>query len=399
MEEEPTAKRRRKESKKQLLVNNGDIYTPPRLIPPNYIAADATTVPRPPGFLPTTEVQVSGNVSVFATDDYAYSKRGYRFSPAIARPSMSALKFTACEAPPYCARLSYEDRSPQSLLISQSGTVASTLHGFRSARANVCVREGDWYYEVKVLKGIPKDSDGTNSHLHDAHVRLGFSRRESSMEAPVGHDGYGYGLRDVSGQTVHLSRPKPFMEEPIRTGDIIGLRISIPSRPEETKPVAGFFRDRYPVRYKGQLFFETLDYVPTKPMTELLTPVSVLRKKREGAKHHTPTTIAGSFITVYKNGKDMGKAFTDLNEFLPPHSKFQSPFDNRMFDDGMVGYYPTVSVYREGAVEVNFGPNFAHPPPEGVRPLCERYDEQIAEDLTLDIIDQADFERLDQLRG
>jgi COMPASS component BRE2 len=107
----------------------------------------------------------------------------------------------------------------------------------------------------------------------------------------------------------------------------------------------------------------------------------------------------------------------------------------------MLGYYPSVSVFRGGAVEVKFGPNFWHPPlgyesdnhhpngeaaadeddvdvirsatsetgPDGeisrtpnsrrawppslskVRPMEQRYVEQIAEDVVWDIVDEITY--------
>jgi COMPASS component BRE2 len=76
----------------------------------------------------------------------------------------------------------------------------------------------------------------------------------------------------------------------------------------------------------------------------------------------------------------------------------------------MLGYYPAVSVFRGGAVEVNFGPDFWYPPadydstngevdmiqPDGLNTnslhaVSERYQEQIAEDVVYDIIDEVDF--------
>ncbi|KAA8906833.1 hypothetical protein TRICI_005072 [Trichomonascus ciferrii] len=377
MDDLPTAKRRRKEKEP---TNLRSFDPPPRLRPPEYQAHDFTVVPQPPGM---QSVMESDAGPLYSTEEYAYNKRGYRFVPCVPRPSMNALKYTAAEAPPFQARMSYEDRNKTHMLLSADATVISTQAGFRSARANVFVNEGTWYYEVKILRG-------NDSELGDAHIRAGFTRREATMEGPVGCDGYGYGIRDVGGDKVHLSRPKKFMDESFKTGDVIGFEITIPHRSSYTP---NYFRDRYPIRYKGHLFFEVLDYTPTKPMDELLTPLSVLKKKREGIDHFHPQTIPDSYIRVYKNGKDMGNAFEDLYEFLPPASKFNTPFDKRTFDDGQLGYYPTVSVFKGGVAKVNFGPDFDYPPKNKlIRPICERYDEQIGEDVALDVIDQVDFE-------
>src|SRR5690606_26155653 len=102
------------------------------------------------------------------------------------------------------------------------------------------VREGSYYYEVKILRGI--GSEGGD----DAHVRVGWARREGNfmpihhfyivtnillqapLDTPVGFDAYSYGIRDISGQAVHMSRPKDFMNESLSVGDVIGLQIVLP---------------------------------------------------------------------------------------------------------------------------------------------------------------------------
>jgi COMPASS component BRE2 len=261
--------------------------------------------------------------------------------------------------------------------------------GYRSARANVGVREGEWYIEFKILKG--NDDSG-------AHVRLGFARREASLEAPVGHDAYGYGVRDVTGEKVHISRPSSFMKEGFKTGDVIGMHISIPRSEERKLFPSEVHRDRIPIRYKGQLYFESLDYVPTKAMGDLLLPLNVFKKK-QNAERYTPEKIPGSYIRIYKNGRDMGIAFENLNEFLPPHSKFQMNLSQAEADDGQLGYYPVISVFRGGKAEFNFGPGFEFPPYglHHVRPMSERYDEQVADDIVFDLIDQLDYEITDRL--
>ena len=116
----------------------------------------------------------------------------------------------------------------------------------------------------------------------------------------------------------------------------------------------------------------------------------------------------------------VGTPWTDLLAFLPPCSKPNSAVGGRELDDGFVGYYPAVSVYRGGAVEVNLGPEWWCPPEapqdgdtemkdtgesEGkdtreneddsallppLRPFSDRYNEQIAEDILYDLIDEVD---------
>jgi len=126
------------------------------------------------------------------------------------------------------------------------------------------------------------------------------------------------------------------------------------------------------------------------------------------------------FFKVFKNGKEMGIAFENLLAFLPPASvpstEAVKAGARTGFDDGMVGYFPAISAFNGGVAQVNFGPNFWHPPeemakqreqdiqmqgndavekqiPEGrrLRAIGERYKEQIAEDIVWDMVDEVDF--------
>lgn len=361
------------------------------------------------------------------TDDHPQNRRGFKYTYCVANPSLfPALQYTSVELGPYHGAFCMFDRSPSTAVSLPDRMSVSTIKGFVSARADVCVRTGHWYYEVR----MDKTNDGTG-----AHVRVGLTRREASLEAPVGFDAYGYGVRDVGGQKVHLSRPAGFMDEDITTGDVLGFHVYLPEpqsaaeeKPEyEPTPAnSTAWRDRIAIKYKGQLYFEALEYQPTKEMEELVVP---LPEESGKTKKKAPPEIAklpGSFVRVYKNGKYMGTPFQDLNSFWPPHSK-QHQLSSRgaassavSLDDGMLGYFPTASVFRGGQATFNFGPDFTALPAEvsdrltyassgaqssavsqseQIRPLCERYDEQIAEDIVQDIVDEVDFEVQDALEA
>lgn len=334
---------------------------------------------------------------LYYTDDHPQNRRGFRYSHCIANPLFNTLQYTAIEVAPFKGSVSYFDKSPSISIDIPNALLVSTTKGFVSARANLCIRQGHWYYETKIIKA----NDSTGSH-----VRLGLSRREASLEAPIGFDSYGYGLRDSTGQTIHLSRLEMFMNESFGTNDVVGFHVYLPPLPIDS--TSWLFRDRIPIKYKGQMYFENLEYQPTKEMEELIIPLST-------TKSLDIPKLKGSFIKVYKNGKFMGTAFNDLNSFLPPNSK-QHQLNSRNSthsnspDDGLLGYFPTISVFKGGMAQFNFGPNFDFLPndiatnlsisrcsglPKNaglIRPLCERYEEQIAEDILQDIIDQVDFE-------
>ena len=129
------------------------------------------------------------------------------------------------------------------------------------------------------------------------------------MDVPVGFDGYSYGLRDVSGQKVHMSRPRAFMRS-FGTGDVIGMHICLPpivkseQQDGDSQTKKGVFRDRIPIRFRGQLYFEQPDYTASKEMDDLMNPVLPPQSQNNPSfpvpKPSFPI-LKGSFINVYKN--------------------------------------------------------------------------------------------------
>ncbi|KAI0185441.1 concanavalin A-like lectin/glucanase domain-containing protein [Xylaria flabelliformis] len=402
-------------------------------------------------------------IQFYETSEHVYNKKNYHYLHCIADPVFpSSFYYRQTEPEPYGAHMSYEDASTH-MYFDQSGRHVTTDKGFRMVRANVAVREGTWYWECKITRGILNRNTATNSkdaayqpEAH-GHVRIGFARREASLDAPVGFDAYSYGFRDVAGQKVHMSRPKDFFPpgEDMKEGDVIGLEIRLPSEhlhrkivqgqynpavdlneEEEHVEAANIVRDRIPIRFKAHIYFEKIDYHTTKELEDLMNPSPVGASGHAGTRqgdkpnpnHAVPAlrTLPNSYIKVYKNGVLMGTAFTDLFAFLPPASKPQVQVGAREGkDDGMLGYYPAISVFRGGAVEANFGPDFWFPPPgyasspspqtdadamdvddedtvrvgtpqqqqklDKTRAIADRYDEQIVEDVVADIVDEVDF--------
>ncbi|KAI1499311.1 hypothetical protein F5X99DRAFT_289184 [Biscogniauxia marginata] len=449
---------------------------------------------RPPVFAHHHDVPgLDGStIAFYETSEHVYNKKSYHYQHCIADPAFpSSFYYRQTEPEPYGPHISFEDAATH-MYLDQSGRHITTDKGFRMARANVAVRQGRWYWECKITRGTVKSADGGSVESH-GHVRVGFARREASLDAPVGFDAYSYGIRDVQGQKVHMSRPKDFFPpgEDIKEGDVIGLEIQLPSEQLHRKVVQGQYnpavdlidedepaaeaanivRDRIPIRFKAHIYFEKIDYHTTKELEDLMNPSPVGASGTAGSRpgdrpnpnHQVPAlrTLPRSHIRIYKNGVLMGTPFTDLLAFLPPASKPQVQVGAREgMDDGMLGYYPAISVFRGGAAEVNFGPDFWYPPPgfdvdetktktktktktegeeededEGdvdmvdadaaaadadadtdtikavgqgqksysssnndnnnnhsrIRPLAERYDEQIVEDVVADVMDEVDF--------
>jgi COMPASS component BRE2 len=267
-------------------------------------------------------------------------------------------------------------------------------------------------------------------------VRFGWARREAPLDAPVGFDGYSYGVTDIRFETMHRSRPGKFFhpkkdkkaksvkgaaagpttitlgpeDQHVKEGDVIGVEIQLPSLTLQQKIVSGVYnpavdagdgfdqtsaaveagtepadiiRDRIPVPYKGNCYFEVLDHVASKPMeiyadrtTNLNNLPTSGAPQRDGIKaapnpnHESPNlrTLPHSAMRVYKNGKLIGTAFENLLAFLPPASAPTKGGGAREgFDDGLVGYFPAISCFFGGIAEMNFGdaPNhgFWCPPP------------------------------------
>lgn len=312
------------------------------------------------------------------------TRQGFMYRPCRPNPLLNVLKFATADIPPYKTCLGLFDRSSLALL-SGDCTKVTTERGWVSARANVAMTEGRWFFEFRIV-----ESDDTR------HVRVGIGRREASLEAPIGFDGYGYGLRDKTGDKVHLSRPKPFMDEGFQAGDVIGIVVELPEG-----PFMDVSRSQVAMRYKSNLYYEKFDYVATKPMDHLLNPVTVFGEKAiADANSWRPETLSGSKMTVYKNGKLMGTCFEDLYSFLPPNSELTNNKFNRegkYVNNGSLGYYPTLSVYNGGVAELNAGPGFDFKPEldDGVRPLYQLYDQSIADDILWDLVDELEAEAME----
>jgi COMPASS component BRE2 len=362
--------------------------------------------------------------------DLAENKKGYRYVRAIADPLFSHKQHYRSTSPkPHGARLSFED-ADRWMHFTTNALMTTNEKGWRMVRANVCAREGTLYYEVKIRKGVPAEGPDPAAEGPQPFVRFGWARREAPLDAPVGFDGYSYGITDLRFDTMHRSRPGKFFhpkrqvknkakalgagptpvvlapeDQHVKEGDVIGMEIQLPSLALQQKVVSGVYnpavdvgdgfndislppipgpdeqvpdiiRDRIPVAYKGNSYFEILDHVQTKPvevysdrttnLTTLATqPGATAGTGKDTIKQvpnpnheHAPLrTLPHSAIRVYKNGKPIGTAFENLLAFLPPASQPSKQQGAREggFDDAMTGYFPAISCFFGGTAEVNFG--------------------------------------------
>ncbi|KAG9318866.1 hypothetical protein JVU11DRAFT_973 [Chiua virens] len=410
-----------------------DLFSRPRL-----------TISRFPTFPDTP------NVPYHTTEQLAMNRIGFRYVPAGVAPAGSTLACRTIESAPPCFRVSWEDRSTF-VKVTPDGLGLLGERGFRSARCNAPVREGAWYMEVCIeCGGGDRPQDAPDANMREgSHVRLGWARREAPLNGPVGLDGYSYGYRDKTGDKVTLSRPRSYGRG-FRTGDVIGMYIFLPSRrkPDPTDPYdpAHLKRERIAIEFKGQEYFESLEYAQSKEMIKLMefsnkasatvSLPSAPPNKKAGTKNlperKAPGTeapplrslpeIKGSHIAFFVNGECQHIAFSELYDYHPlpttpasrkkdkenskKRAKEGAPREHKenLFDDGTLGYYPFISLFNYARVRINGGPNFDFPPPPDIegflrsssgedvkplpqhtwRPMCERYSEYMQEHRDLD---------------
>ncbi|WFD30317.1 (methyl)glyoxal oxidase [Malassezia sp. CBS 17886] len=354
---------------------------------------DALDIAPAPGW-----VAVSGDdgASLGHVVNFPMNKNGWRYVAAgPAADWLPRTVYRALDIAPEGIHWSWQDRSPFTR-ISRDALLVGTDKGYRSARTNVGVREGAWYVEMEVLP--PDTSTRASPPMRDGpHVRLGWGRREAALNAPVGWDAYSYGFRDQTGARVTLSTPEVY-GRPFGPGDVVGLYIRLPTDGAPSPGSEHRIQQKHvPIRYKGQLYFESLEYPTAKEMdalmdqrrrgertwtaTDTLAPALERDEKRPArvarsgasAPGHveslcTLPTLPGSCIGFVVNGEPQGIAFSDLYDFRPlrtepgtttkgkrerggadvtPYSNASAIVRSRLntFDDGDLGYYPMASMY------------------------------------------------------
>jgi len=174
----------------------------------------------------------------YETTEHVFNRKSFRYTNAIVDPAFPSSQYhRSSETEPFGPRIDFKDAGSHVVFDNQMMAV-STEKGFRMARANVGAREGRYYWECRILSGIKADPLDSEAN---GHVRVGWSRREGSLEGPVGYDPYSYGIRDVAGEKVHMSRPKAFANADFCEGDVMGLEITLPSLALHRKVVDGVY--------------------------------------------------------------------------------------------------------------------------------------------------------------
>lgn len=452
----------------------------PRLKPVPYTLRDLSTTLKQPQLSPATTINngQSRKIQLYSTPDLPNNKRGFKYVPCRPNPFLDSSLYSTTDLPPYHVHWSYFDRSPE-MYVDEKMTTVGTLdtNGWRSSRASVGIREGSWYIEYKIINGIDEkarektnneynsnDNDNNNetsrsvTPMHNmnlsSHVRLGIARREASLEAPVGFDGYGYGVRDINCEKIHLSRRSESFNEDLKIGDVIGILVELPdmktqrelaqsmimqetlSDPKFNEPSVnntdnnniiensflekGIERDMIPIKYKGELFFEQYEYTSSKAMEHLLNPVTVFGERAIPDKERfQPAKLPNSSMTLYVNGEKKGILFENLFAYLPPaseqrmartggskvsHKKQKDDAFIVDHDDGELGYYPMVSSFRGGAIEINSSTKIWEIPQDikdkiangDIKPYGTRIKSFITEEYMSDLIDNTVNRYLDK---
>lgn len=218
--------------------------------------------------------------------------------------------------------------------------VRGGMRGYRMSRASHGVGSGSYYYEAIILgskgSGVGQkrprgdevnenvEIDVNNASSKDAgHVRLGYSTRLGDLQAPVGYDKHSYAVRDIMGSRIHNSRREDkWGGLAFGPGDVIGFAICL----NENASVSS---------------------------SDAAAVGNVTKKEDATQSNH---------IRIYKNGVLMGS----------------QPFGDNKKNDGVAfenipldTYFPAISCYLDGAVQLNFGPNFVYPVealPNGIKP-------------------------------
>ncbi|XP_055345567.1 set1/Ash2 histone methyltransferase complex subunit ASH2-like [Paramacrobiotus metropolitanus] len=228
--------------------------------------------------------------------------------------------------------LSIQDQAPQ-LKVSNDRLSVIGDKGYSCVRANQSVGCGRWYYELTV-----RDLPG------NAAVRAGWGTVHAALQAPLGYDRFGYSWRSRKGTVFHASRGRHYSEG-YTAGDVLGCYIELPAD-NMHQILPDSFKQEPLVKYKNHFYYESREDIPRE--------VAALKPRM------------GSQIIFFKNGKCCGTAFTDINNGR---------------------YFPAVSLYKNAAVSLNFGPVFQYPPTSlQFLPMNERVWESAVEQTVSDIL-------------
>lgn len=465
------------------------INTIPYQLETDLVYSGTETSTRRPALPASSVSHVGSDGNTFVKpEEIPLNKRNFIYTPCTANPLFRELKYSTTEYPHDSPGINAMDRS-DGLSLGEHSTATVSVpdsSGWRTGRCDISVKEGDAYWEVEIQSGGSLESSSLSLKSQKEklnvtpHVRVGISRREASLEAPVGFDPYGYGVRDNTLESIHQGKiTQRLPGTRLKSGDRLGLLLHLPSYKEQLRQskeytrckldalsqsgindggsTADFngpsrkrsklmnttefqrallrdhdptniIRDHIAIRYKNQLFFEATDYVKTTK------PEYYTSDKRERQDYYS---LDGSYLRVYLNGEPIGDAFNDLRPFLPPFSELQynekfyfgywksgsdhaengangsdslplstgnkrkgQLLKNKYVNNNKLGYYPTISCFNGGVARIVTNTkqllywDKVKQDKRDVKCLDEIYDEQVADEIVWDIIDEVEAEFL-----
>ncbi|XP_070544616.1 set1/Ash2 histone methyltransferase complex subunit ASH2-like [Ptychodera flava] len=255
--------------------------------------------------------------------EHPFNKDGYRYILTETDPHAPAAAFDLDQwagkpipAHLYRTALSSEvllalhDRAPQ-LKISEDRLAVTGDKGYCMVRATHGVSRGAWYWEA-TIEEMPAESA----------TRIGWAQSLGNLQAPLGYDKFGYSWRSMKGTKFHQSRGCHFSDD-YGLGDTLGFLIVLPDTLDPVKLLPATCKDKALIKFKSHLYFEVKDFV----------------QETEKGLQQTDK----SKVMFFKNGVCQGVAYENVFEGT---------------------YYPSISLYKNATVSVNFGPEFKYPPKE-----------------------------------
>ncbi|KAH7107441.1 hypothetical protein BKA62DRAFT_133737 [Auriculariales sp. MPI-PUGE-AT-0066] len=406
-----------------------------------------------PVFVPTGDL--------FLTDGLAMNKQRYRYTDAVEVDAF--VFHSQPSSPADCVRVCWEDRSPYIRVSQDGLTLAGDrgFRSARfnvAVREGSWYME----FKIDRGGGDNTDHDATSGDGAHVRVGWARREAPLNAPVGLDGYSYGFRDKTGDKVTLSRPKPygKPFGTGDV-VGLYISLPPAREPDPEDPHDPAQIVRKRQAVGIRGRVYHESVEYGPCKEMLDLLerppdlstTPVPTVKRgpqarpagvDNDEAEHSAPrpskssatvknppgsrsrsnkatekvqrdrslvTLGSSARIAFFINGECQGTAFQDIYDYLPlrltnaqrtarsKEKKGSLRERENPFDDGTLGYYPFVSLYKAGRVTINAGPHFAFPPPPDIdavldaspqlasvpatpdtskrtwRPLSERYSE------------------------
>ena len=253
--------------------------------------------------------------------------RAYR-QAILNNDALKRFSFTRRKLSPPFVKLSDNDRAQQLKL--ENDLIVTGEKGYSMVRATHCINRGRFYYEVTINK-MKKGSSSDDKEIEA--TRIGWGQKYANLQAPLGYDQYGYSYRSRYGTKFHQAKGQSYDKTGgYGEGDVIGCMIELPFG-NKNNIVEG--------HHLPQSIKSTSLIVSNSKKKDNNDRPRVLEEKDEPPEKLE--TLKGSSVSFYKNGQFLGVAFEDIFEGF---------------------YFPTISLYKNCRVSVNFGPKFRYPPPQ-----------------------------------